>query len=290
MKKIAVLLLALLLFLVGCGKEEAVQKAEQKTESNPKIVATTVAITEIMDKLDLPLVGIPTSSKKLPERYADVKETGSPMGPDLEIIRMLKPDMVLSTKTLEADLKVGFEGANLNADFLDFTSIDSMQAEIKKLGTEFDRTEEASKLNNDLTSEIDKVKANVAKKKKPTVLILMGVPGSYLVVTENAYIGDLVKLAGGENVITNQKVEYLASNTEYLQSANPDIILRAAHGMPAEVVKMFDEEFKTNDIWKHFDAVKNNRVYDLDENLFGMTASLNAPEALREMEKMLYDN
>ncbi|MBC2143231.1 heme ABC transporter substrate-binding protein IsdE [Listeria innocua] len=290
MKKRAVLLLALLLFLVGCGKEEAVQKAEQKPESNPKIVATTVAITEIMDKLDLPLVGIPTSSKKLPERYADVKETGSPMGPDLEVIRMLKPDMVLSTKTLEADLKAGFEGANLNADFLDFTSIDSMQAEIKKLGTEFDRTKEASKLNNDLTSEIDKVKANVAKKKKPTVLILMGVPGSYLVVTEHAYIGDLVKLAGGENVITNQKVEYLASNTEYLQSANPDIILRAAHGMPAEVVKMFDEEFKTNDIWKHFDAVKNNRVYDLDENLFGMTASLNAPEALREMEKMLYDN
>ncbi|EEO3801735.1 heme ABC transporter substrate-binding protein IsdE [Listeria monocytogenes] len=290
MRKLAVISLVLLLFLVGCGKEEAAQKTEQKSEQEPKIVATTVAITEIMDKLDLSLVGIPTSSKKLPERYADVKETGAPMGPDLEIIRMLKPDMVLSTKTLEADLKAGFEGANLKADFLDFTSIASMQTEIKKLGAEFDRKEEAAKLNGDLTNEIDKVKSSVAKKKKPTVLILMGVPGSYLVVTEHAYIGDLVKLAGGENVIKDQKVEYLASNTEYLQSANPDIILRAAHGMPAEVVKMFDEEFKTNDIWKHFDAVKNNRVYDLDENLFGMTASLNAPEALKEMEKMLYDN
>ncbi|HBJ9160694.1 TPA: heme ABC transporter substrate-binding protein IsdE [Listeria monocytogenes] len=287
MRKMAVISLMLLLFLVGCGKEEAAQKPEQKSEKEPKIVATTVAITEIMDKLDLPLVGIPTSSKKLPERYADVKETGSPMGPDLEIIRT---DMVLSTKTLEADLKAGFEGADLKADFLDFTSIASMQTEIKKLGAEFDRKEEAAKLNGDLTNEIDKVKSSVAKKKKPTVLILMGVPGSYLVVTEHAYIGDLVKLAGGENVIKDQKVEYLASNTEYLQSANPDIILRAAHGMPAEVVKMFDEEFKTNDIWKHFDAVKNNRVYDLDENLFGMTASLNAPEALQEMEKMLYDN
>ncbi|TYV00838.1 heme ABC transporter substrate-binding protein IsdE [Listeria monocytogenes] len=290
MRKMAVISLVLLLFLVGCGKEEAAQKPEQKTEKEPKIVATTVAITKIMDKLDLPLVGIPSSSKKLPKRYADVKETGSPMGPDLEIIRMLKPDMVLSTKTLEADLKSGFEGANLEADFLDFTSIASMQTEIKNLGAKFDRIEEATKLNKDLTSDIDQVKSNVAKKKKPTVLILMGVPGSYLVVTEHAYIGDLVKLAGGENVFKDQKVEYLASNTEYLQSANPDIILRAAHGMPAEVVKMFDEEFKTNDIWKHFDAVKNNRVYDLDENLFGMTASLNAPEALKEMEKMLYDN
>lgn len=55
------------------------------------------------------------------------------MGPDLEIIRMLKPDMVLSTKTLEADLKAGFEGADLKADFLDFTSIASMQTEIKNL-------------------------------------------------------------------------------------------------------------------------------------------------------------
>ncbi|EBF5189568.1 heme ABC transporter substrate-binding protein IsdE [Listeria monocytogenes] len=290
MRKMAVISLVLLLFLVGCGKEEAAQKPEQKTDKEPKIVATTVAITEIMDKLDLPLVGIPSSSKKLPKRYADVKETGSPMGPDLEIIRMLKSDMVLSTKTLEADLKSGFEGADLEADFLDFTSIASMQTEIKNLGAKFDRIEEATKLNKDLTSDIGQVKSNVAKKKKPTVLILMGVPGSYLVVTEHAYIGDLVKLAGGENVIKDQKVEYLASNTEYLQSANPDIILRAAHGMPAEVVKMFDEEFKTNDIWKHFDAVKNNRVYDLDENLFGMTASLNAPEALKEMEKMLYDN
>lgn len=280
----------LLLLLVGCGKEETAKKQLSKTEKSPKIVATTVAITEIMNKLDLPLVGVPTSAKKLPERYAQVEEIGSPMGPDLEVIRMLKPDIVLSTKTLEADLKAGFAGANLQADFLDFTSIDSMKMEINKLGKQFDREKEALKLKEDLSAKINQVKTSVSKKEQPSVLILMGVPGSYLVVTEQAYIGDLVKIAGGKNIITNQKVEYLASNTEYLQNANPDIILRAAHGMPAEVVKMFDEEFKTNDIWKHFDAVKNDRVYDLDENLFGMTASLNAPAALQEMEKMLYDN
>lgn len=290
MKKIIVICIATVLFLVGCGNEEAAEKQTTQKEQAPKIVSTTVAITEIMDELDLPLVGIPTSSKKFPERYAKVEQVGSPMGPDLEIIRMLKPDVVLSTKTLEADLKAGFAGADLQADFLDFTSIDSMQTEISKLGKDFDRTEEATKLNEDLSTKINQVKKRVSKKKQPSVLILMGVPGSYLVVTENAYIGDLVKIAGGKNVITNQKVEYLASNTEYLQNANPDIILRAAHGMPVEVVKMFDEEFKTNDTWKHFDAVKNNRVYDLDENLFGMTASLNAPAALLEMEKMLYDN
>ena len=117
------------------------------------------------------------------------------------------------------------------------------------------------------------------------MLILLGVPGSYLVATEHSYIGDLVKQLGGKNIVQGEQVEYLASNTEYLKKADPDIILRAAHGMPDEVVKMFDKEFKTNDIWKHFAAVKNNRVYDLEERLFGTTGNLAAIEALDELKK-----
>ena len=30
--------------------------------------------------------------------------------------------------------------------------------------------------------------------------ILMGLPGSYIIATENSYVGSLVELAGGENV------------------------------------------------------------------------------------------
>jgi iron complex transport system substrate-binding protein len=51
---------------------------------------------------------------------------------------------------------------------------------------------------------------------------------------------------------------------------------------------MFDQEFKTNDIWKHFHAVKQNRVYDLEESLFGTTGNLKAAEALDELTRMLY--
>ena len=47
---------------------------------------------------------------------------------------------------------------------------------------------------------------------------------------------------------------------------------------------------KSNDVWKHFEAVKNDRVYDLDELLFGTTGNLAAVEALDELQKMLYPN
>ncbi len=53
-----------------------------------------------------------------------------------------------------------------------------------------------------------------------------------------------------------------------MKTKEPDIILRAAHALPDQVVEMFNEDFKTNDIWKHFDAVKNGRVYDLTYEKF----------------------
>src|SRR5690606_2591426 len=122
----------------------------------------------------------------------------------------------------------------------------------------------------------------------PTVMILMGVPGSYLVATENSYIGDLVKNLGGLNIVTDSDVEYISANTEYLYQGNADIILRAAHGMPEEVIEMFDQEFRSNDIWKHFRAVQEDRVYDLPEELFGTTGNMAVIEALEFLADLLY--
>ncbi|GAB5774013.1 hypothetical protein JMUB7523_25160 [Staphylococcus aureus] len=100
--------------------------------------------------------------------------------------------------------------------------------------------------------------------------------------------GDLVKIAGGENVIKVKDRQYISSNTENLLNINPDIILRLPHGMPEEVKKMFQKEFKQNDIWKHFKAVKNNHVYDLEEVPFGITANVDADKAMTQLYDLFY--
>lgn len=267
---------------------EAAGKSSDDKVQTPRIVATTVAITEITDALGLDLAGKPTSTKMLPDRYKDVPDVGNPMSPDMEKVMSLKPTDILSVTTLQYDLEPKFKDLNINAEFLNFESLANMQKEIQKLGDRFDKAAKAKEINEALDAKVAKVKQQIQGKKSPKVLILLGVPGSYLVATEHSYIGDLVKIAGGTNVVQDQKVEYIAHNTEALQQSNPDIILRAAHGMPDEVVKMFDEEFKTNDIWKHFNAVKNGHVYDLPEPLFGTTGNLAASSALDELVKMMY--
>ncbi|PEN76627.1 heme ABC transporter substrate-binding protein IsdE [Bacillus cereus] len=290
MKKIVSVLMAIILLMsiAGCSSPKKETAKQVKSESKERVVATTVAVTEIMDALEVDLVGVPTSSKPLPKRYKGLPEVGNPMSPDMEKVKSLKPSEVLSVTTLEYELKPVFDGVGMKANFLDLTSLKNMQSSISDLGKKYGREKQAEAVVTKLDKKVASIQKEVKGKKEPTVLILLGVPGSYLVATEHSYIGDLVKQLGGKNIVQGEQVEYLASNTEYLKKADPDIILRAAHGMPDEVVKMFDKEFKTNDIWKHFAAVKNNRVYDLEERLFGTTGNLAAIEALDELKKMMY--
>jgi len=291
------ILMSLLLVVAGCSNGDKQEETETSTEKQSvktaeenehRIIAGTVVIAEILDQLDLDAIAVPETEKTLAKRFDGLPTIGNAMEPDMEIVKSLNPTDVLSVSTLEYDLQDKFEQLKIPVHFLNFQSVDAMLSEISTLGERYDRVAQAEELVNGLQKNIDAVQTVAGNKKGPRVLILLGIPGSYLVATENSYAGDLVKRAGGINVMEGQDAEYLASNTEYLHNSNPDIILRLSHGMPDEVVKMFDEEFKTNDIWKHFDAVKNGKVYDLEEELFGTTASLKVPQALGQLMEIFY--
>ena len=157
------------------------------------------------------------------------------------------------------------------------------------MGKLLGKEKQAEKLVKEYKDKIAKINERAKGKKKPRVLLLMGVPGSYLAATESSYVGNLVKLAGGENVYGDGNgTDFLKANTEDMLQKKPDVILRASHGLPKQVMEMFKKEFATNDIWKHFDAVKNGRVYDLNNDEFGMSASFKYEDALKTLEKFLF--
>src|SRR5690625_3720039 len=296
-KQIAFIILLLAVFMVACSPEQNPNPEINGNEAgssseDERIIATTVALVEIMDALELDLVGIPTSYKDLPKRYADAQEVGMAAEPDMEIIRSLQPTNVLSVTTLEGEfnLKPVFENAGVPITFIDMESVEGMYEGISSLGEKFNRTEQAEAMIDSFEEKLNEIEETVVEKESPSVLILLGIPGSYRHATESSYIGELEKRAGGINVINGHDAEYVSANTENLQQSNPDVILRAAHGMPDSVVEMFDKEFAENDIWKHFKAVQDDRVYDLEETLFGTTANLAVPEALEELLDMLYED
>ena len=255
--------------------------------SDERIVATSPAVAQLCDLLEIDLVGAPESSS-VPERYADVATVGAAMSPDLEILKSLSPDCVLSPNTLMSDLQPKYAGIGVASAFLDLNSVEGLYDSLEWLGQRFGREEQAAALVAEHEAFMADFQERIAGKEAPSVLILMGVPGSYIVATENSYVGSLVELAGGRNVYAGTDQEFLNANTEDMQAKDPDVILRASHGLPDEVTKMFAEEFSQNDIWRHFSAVQEGRVYDLPYDEFGMSANLDYADALEYLLPLLY--
>lgn len=254
-----------------------------------KVAATSVAVMQICERLNINLIGVPASSlAEIPKCYENATSLGSPMSPDMEILKTLSPNWVLSPSSLKNDLIPKYEAANLNYAFLNLKSVAGMFKSIQEMGELFNRQQEAAVLLQDFTEFYEAYQSKHIQENAPTVLILMGLPGSYVVATENSYVGSLVEMAGGINVYAGTQEEFLNINTEDMLQKNPDIILRTAHAMPDSVMEMFAEEFDTNDIWKHFRAVTNENVYDLPYESCGMSANFHYKEALELLDTIFY--
>lgn len=277
---------ALMLPLAGCVDQHPYRNADGTAQQ--RLIATSPAVAEICDRLDLDLVGICSTSSDLPERYRDLPTVGTPMSPDLEIVKSLAPTCVISPNSLISDLQPKYAGIAVGCMFLDLLSVDGMYASIDAMGDRFDRRDQAAAQRAEYDAFMHSFRTDIEGKEPPSVLVLMGLPGSYIVATQNSYAGSLVALAGGKNVYTDPEQQFLNINTEDMQSKDPDIILRTAHALPDQVREMFAEEFATNDVWKHFRAVQEDRVYDLPYDQFGMSATFNYPDALNTLQPMLY--
>lgn len=288
--KSSLLIAIIAAMLAGCVDQSGSStKNEELT-----IAATSVAVTEILEKLDVPasqVVGIPTTeSYTVPKKYKNATELGTAMSPDIEILSTLKPDLILSPNSLESDLAAKYEKIGISSSFLNLKSVSGMFKSIEELGKLLDKEKDAEKLVNEFVDYMVLFREKYSNNTSPRVLILMGLPGgSYVVATESSYVGDLVRLAGATNVYGNgDGQDFINVNAEDMLQQIPDIILRTSHAMPEQVMENFKKEFQENDIWGKFSAVQNNKVYDLDNNYFGMSANFNYQKGLEMLEGILY--
>ena len=217
LKKILSLVLAgvLTLPMAGCVNQHPEETSGANESGEVRLVATSPAVAQICNRLNLDLVGICESSSGLPERYDGVTTVGMAMNPDLEIIKSLDPDYILSPSTLQNDLQPKYASIGVSSLFLNLKSVEGMYASIEGLGEKFDREEEAAVMLEEFDSFMTEFAEKNAGKESPKVLVLMGLPGSYIIATDNSYVGSLVKLAGGTNVYGDgDGQEFLFANTE----------------------------------------------------------------------------
>lgn len=287
-KKIITLLsVTMLTFMVGCSSSESNESNVTNSNGEEVVVATSVAVTEILDKLGVEVSGVPTTSYELPESTKDATEVGSPMNPDLEIIKSLNPTCVVSVDTLGSDFEKQFTENNIPSMFVNLSTVDGLKETIVNLGEKFDKSEKAAEIIAELENKENEL--NLSKREnKEDILILFGAPGSVMVSTDNSYVGNLVKIAGGNNIFESESSSFIQVNMEEIIKRNPDKILIMTHAVPEEAKKAVEEEF-AKATWQQLDAIKNNKVYYLENGYFGMSANLKVIEALDKLGAILND-
>lgn len=268
-------------------------QTQEETQEDLKVVAATVSGTQVLDKLDANVVGIPTTKLEIPEQYKGLPEVGQSMSPDLEIVASLEPDLFIMDSMFEENVKESMQNYDINTFFLDTGTYSAYIEDIKELGEELNKQEEATTLVNEL-KEVEKSVSELKKDKEVSVAIIFGSGENFMLATETSYLGDLAKTVGATNITTNLNTDvespYIQFSLEQILNENPDYILRFAHGELEETKKAFDDAFDKNPAYKELDAVKNNKVFDLDPSIFNVSANLQVKDAITKLGEILYGN
>ena len=291
-RKLASVFMVSALFLTGCQASSTGQdKESSKDNKKVSVVSATVSATQVLDKLDADVLGVPTTKMDLPEKYKDLPKVGQAMSPDLEIVASLEPDVFVMDNMFKEKVEESMKKYDLNKFFLDTSTYTNFVNSIKKLGAEINQTEEATKLVNEL-KEVEKEAVKNKKGEAPTVAIIFGGGENFMLATETSYLGDLAKTVGAKNITsnldTNVKSPYIQFSLEQILEQNPDYILRFAHGEIEQTKKAFDTAFDKNPAYKELDAVKNNKVIDLDPSIFNVSANLQVKEAIKTLGETFY--
>lgn len=291
-RKLASVFMVSALFLTGCQASSTGQdKESSKDDKKVSVVSATVSATQVLDRLDADVLGVPTTKMDLPEKYKDLPKVGQAMSPDLEIVASLEPDVFVMDNMFKEKVEESMKKYDLNTFFFDTSTYTNFVNSIKKLGAEINQTEEATKLVNEL-KDVEKEAVKNKKGEAPTVAIIFGGGENFMLATETSYLGDLAKTVGVKNITsnldTNVKSPYIQFSLEQILEQNPDYILRFAHGEIEQTKKAFDTAFDKNPAYKELDAVKNNKVIDLDPSIFNVSANLQVKEAIKTLGETFY--
>lgn len=303
MKKIKLFVMLLLSFaLVACGakvekntdttvketvKEE--KNVDEKKEKN--IIAASKSVSEYLDAFEVKLVGI-AEQKGLPERYKDVKRVGSPRKLNLEVMTSLKPDLVIANETSKKDIDSSLVNQNIDTLYIDGSTYDSIFENIKLIGEKIGKSDKSQDIIDKIKERESEVLKKAEKLKGKKFALLFGSGKNFQVMTENTYLGDLLKKIGLENISkdsTGKNGKFIPYSLENIVAGNPDYILTLAHGNKEQAEKIFKTEFD-KDMWKNMTAVKEGRLIHLDDKKHPITGDIHVLETLESLIDLLLEN
>jgi iron complex transport system substrate-binding protein len=221
-----------------------------------------------------------TDYTKYPPEAKTKPTVGLPLSPSLETIVSLRPDLVLGSGDLNREATVKqLEKLSIPVFMVRARGIEGIYESLASVGRALNREREAAKLVGALRERERAVRQRVAG--KPVVNVLMPIWYDPIVtIGKDAYITDLIEIAGGHSVSGDVPEEWPEISLEAVLARAPDALLLVGGS------KMSVEILRTRPGWLTMPAVRNNRIYYVDERI--ESPSPVAFDALEELAKQFH--
>lgn len=235
------------------------RKVTLETEPG-SIVSLSPSITESIYEMNRGAkVVARTDADSYPDAVTFLDSVGSVDELDIEKIKGLNPHLVLGSKNLKKEVVEELEEAGLNVVvFFEEEGFAGIYKLIQDIGETINSQEQAHEVMEEMKSEVDEVSEKVkGEKKKTTYYVSNFGENGNTTVSKDTLIDNMIETAGGDNITSNS--EDGKYSIDELKKKDPEILLVSGD----ETIK---EELMNTEGYKDLTAVKENRVYAIDEN------------------------
>jgi iron complex transport system substrate-binding protein len=191
--------------------------------------------------------------------------------PNLEAIASLQPDLIFSTNINDPYIP-NMRGLGFKVVVTGPTSIEGIYQTIELIGKATGAENNATVLVNTLRNQIEDVKAIIAAAnitEKPTVYYEIWYDSSGIrSAGSTSWINDVIATAGGINIFANETEEYPSTSSEVIVQKNPSVILLPTNMGTGTPFYGSVDDVKARPGWNTIAAVKNNRIYVIDQDIF----------------------
>lgn len=232
-----------------------------------RVVSHTCSNTEIVCALGCAehLVAVDSDSDFPPDVVSRLPQLGRDLDLDVDAVRALRPDLVLSSLTVPGHEQIvgALRAAGLPCRVADPQSLDDVFASIRDIAAALGVPQRGAQLVADMDAAMPAV---VPATDAPRVLVEWW-PKPVIGAARRSWVHDLIERAGGHNALGHVDVRSVTAEPADLNRITPDAIVMSWCGV--KVDKYRAEIVLRREDWQRTPAVRNRRVHAISEEFLG---------------------
>ena len=227
-----------------------------------------------------------------PEKANQLPRIGSYLKPNVEAIARLRPDLVL-VHAEQVQIIEQFKALGLRVLPLRNNTLEEVMKSMRELGAALEIPASAVLLEQSIRARLKKLENSSRGKKPVSILFVVGrTPGKLdgmVVVGKGSFLNELIRVAGGRNVMANSPVTYPKISIEAVLRLDPDVIVDM--GDMAETTGVTEQHMlAVEQVWKDqpgIRAARQGRVFAVAADIF-VVPGPRVGEAAEAFSRMLH--